>query len=375
MQNPCTLNKKSIPLHKTMNTLVDCCPICQIKKGVMNKLKTTFVSFIVIVFLLGLSLLLISFLIPVNSEDTFLNVIVKLLSAIGLTLIGSGVVSVLFSFRDIREFSIGMTKEVLLDCKFINTFNNEQLETIHSSCHKALHYNNVELDENNWKVISDNCIKSFKEPYCKIWRENIDCRIVEKHIVKDFDIHYELHNPLKNIAGNADISRCFNLLVPEGQKKEDFVILSSMTIIVDGVNFDVKPFVVFYEKKLGNYNTTAIIKSDEIDLTKFKFKNDLIVKIKLTTKVPLSDLSYTNRLRYPTQYFRLDFSCENIKNNFKTSIYPQFFGGFIKKDGFDILIRDNHAFIDCKDNFLLPGSGASIVLNIEKNNSSKKKKK
>ena len=74
-----------------------------------------------------------------------------------------------------------MTKEVLLDCKFINTFNNEQLETIHSSCHKALHYNNVELDENNWKVISDNCIKSFKEPYCKIWRENI-----AKSVLKEF---------------------------------------------------------------------------------------------------------------------------------------------------------------------------------------------
>lgn len=323
-----------------------------------RKLKQLCQSFILIVFLIGFVLLLLSFII--QTHNTVGELLIKLLSALGQTLIGSAVVSILFSFKDVREFSLGLVKDIMLDFDFINSFKKEQLEKIHISCHKALHYSNVNLNQKEWELLSDKCVEVFRTPYYNNWRENIDCKIINKEVVKTFDLHYELINPLRETFGVADVEQRYNLYIPPNCNKSEYVFLQKMEIFVDGKKFDVKPYVQFVESQLGKYNTLACIKSDEINLKSLSFKNNLTLNLVLTTKVQIDDLSYTNRLRYPTLNFRLDFICQDNK----VSINPQFFGGFIQKDGFDMYVKDNHAFIECKDKLMLQGSGASIVLSI-----------
>lgn len=335
-----------------------------------NKLKLICNSFISIIFLVGIVLLLISFLIPNNGNSVLIDLLTKILSALGQTLIGSGVISILFSFRDVRDYSLGLIKDLLVDCRYMDTLKSNQLEKIHDSCHERLHYHDVDLNKKEWGFLSEKCVEVFRVPCCKDWREDIECSIIDNEIVKKFDLKYELINPLKEGIGIADVEQRYNLYIPPNKKKEDCVILKKFIIKIDDKDFDVKPYINYADDNLKRYNTLVCVKSDELNLKQVQFKNHLSVHLVLITKVQMSDPSYTNRLRYPTLNFRIDFTC----NDDRIGMNPQFFGGFIKKDGFDMNVGQNHSFIECKNKLMLPGSGASIVLNINNKKNSKLKK-
>lgn len=326
-----------------------------------NKLKQICYSFITIILLSGIILLFISF--SCEANNTIGKICIKLLSTLGQTLIGSAIVSILFSFKDVRDFSLGLIKDLMLDFNFVNSFKSEQLKKMHMACHTALHYSDIKLNQKEWDLLSEKCVNVFRVPYCSSWKENIDCKTENNEIIKTFELQYELINPLRDSYAQADIEQRYNLFIPPNYKKEEYVSLQKMEILVDNKTFDIKPYIQFVESPLGKYNTLACIRTDEINLKQMQFKERLVVKLCLTTKVQIDDLSYTNRLRYPTFSFRLYFNCQDNKI---ISINPQFFGGFITKDGFEITVRKNYAIIECKDKLMLPGSGASVVLSINK---------
>lgn len=320
---------------------------------------------IFLLILAGLVLLLLSFII----ENPELSICCKLLSALGQTFIGSAVVSYFLSFTDIRNFFFDIIKEIMIKHHFHGIFKTEQLEDMHNSCHQTLHFQDVDKNEKDWQQISQLCIESFRMPYHQFWREEIECSLQEDKIKKIINLHYELCNPRKGVVVSAMIARDFFLDIPNGEDPNNFIKIDYMTIIIDGKKNEPKPNIVFKDVKGHNYNTKASIKSDDIDLYKIQFKNKIEVILRLSTLVSQNDRSYTNRLKYPAKQFHLGFTCrdENVK------MHPNFFGSFVKRNEFELYIGDGHVYVDCKNKHILPGSGACVVLDIEKPSKSKNK--
>ena len=289
----------------------------------------------------------------------------NMFSAIGQTLIGSSVVSFFLTLEDVQTFFLGMVKEIMIDNNYAKIFSPQHLEKMHSTCHQLLHFQNMDVNENDWKDLSSKCIETITSPYYSHWRENIECHLQKTIIEKKFNLDFELINPLVNKYTTANVSRSYFLDIPEGGDKNYYISISSLSIELAGKEKTCHPYVEFSHNDNKVYKTKASIRCEEYNLEEISFKNQLKVKIKLTTRVLKEDKSYTHRLRYSARHYLLNFTCTDNG----VSIYPNFYGGFIQLDDFDRHNGDGHILIECKDRLILSGSGASIVLNInEKNN-------
>lgn len=306
------------------------------------------------------SLLVVGLLLLVLGQFIEFKCIDDLLSALGQTLIGSSVVSFFLTFEDVQTLFMGTVKEIMVDNNNAKIFSKQQLEKMHTSCHDILHFQNMRINENDWKDLSNKCIEAFTSPYYSNWKETIICNLQDSIIEKNFSLDFELVNPLTNGETIANISRSYFLAIPEGMIKENYVQIKSLSIERDDESLVCTPCVEFSQIDTNVYNTKASIRCKEYDLENISFKRKLKVKVEHTTRVSKDDKSYTNRLRYAARQYLLDFTC----NDNRVSLYPNFYGGFISLKDF---VRDNkgngHILIQCNEKFILPGSGASIVLN------------
>ena len=336
-------------------------------KAKTKKLEINVKLVIWLLILAGVVLLLLSFKID-NPEQ---SIYYKLLSALGQTFIGSAVVSYFLSFTEIRNFFFDIIKEIMIEHHFHDVFKTEQLENMHNSCHQTLHFQDVDKNEKDWQQISQRCIESFRMPYHQFWREDVECSLQKDKIKKIINLHYELCNPRKGVVVSAMIARDYFLDIPNGEDPNNYIRIDFMTIIADDKKYELKPDIVFKDAKGHNYNTKATIKSDDIDLYKIQFRDKVEVILRLFTLVSQNDRLYTNRLKYPAKQFHLGFTCrdENVK------MHPNFFGSFVKRNEFELYIGDGHVYVDCKNKHILPGSGACVVLDIEKSSKSKNKPK
>ena len=89
----------------------------------------------------------------------------NMFSAIGQTLIGSSVVSFFLTLEDVQTFFLGMVKEIMIDNNYAKIFSPQHLEKMHSTCHQLLHFQNMDVNENDWKDLSSKCIETITSPY------------------------------------------------------------------------------------------------------------------------------------------------------------------------------------------------------------------
>lgn len=330
----------------------------------MKRIQSSSRLIIILLLLTGLLLLIIS-------QNYGTGCWGNILSAIGQTLIGSSVVSFFLTIEDVQTLFLGIIKDILVDYQITHIFNTHYLEKMHSVCHRILYFHNMNINENDWKYLSDKCLETFTSPYYNNWRENIECRLTNNKIEKNFFLDYELINPMVDGKITANISRNYILDIPISENKNDYIQITSLVIELDGQQITCHPFVEFSQNDNKVYNTKACVKCNEYDLEKISFNNKLKVKMKLTTKVSIEDKSYTHRLRYAARHYLLDFTCADSR----VSIYPNFYGGFIELDDYDRHNVDSHVLVECKDQLILPGSGASIVLNFNEKNKTNKTRK
>lgn len=335
-----------------------------------NNLKRNVASFLLIIFLIGLVLLFTSFFIA-ESSGIWLSGLKKLLSTLGQTLIGSCIVSIIFSIKDIRETLLDLIREIVMHHNYLKNLRNEQVESIHDCCHQILDYSNINLNEKEWNLLRKQSVNVFKIPFCTDWRENIDCKIVDNEICKKIRLSFTLINPIKDGKNVANLVRRLSTYIPPNKNKNEYIKIDSFDLLIDGIKHDVIPKIEFIDENYKNYNVLAKIISDSISLNNVEFENKLEVTMVYNIKQQIDDLSYTNRLRYPTSNFRLDFTC----NDKRVKMTPQFFGAFIEKKQFEIMMGENHSFIECKNNLILQGGGAVIVLCIDNNEKERKNKK
>ena len=77
-------------------------------------------------------------------------------------------------------------------------------------------------------------------------------------------------------------------------------------------------------------------------------------------KVPVDDICYTKRLRYPVKYFHLDYILNEQIKNFRLT--GQLLGTLIDQNDIYIEISDDKKHVCMRThNWLLPKNGAFIV--------------
>lgn len=321
-------------------------------------MKLSIILYILVFFLAGLLLILFSLIYELGSWGTFFT-------AIGQTLIGSSLVSFFLTIEDVQTLFLGIVKQIMVDNNNAKIFSPQHLEKMHSTCHQLLHFQNMNINKSDWEELSNKCINTFTSPYYSNWRENIECKLHQDIIEKTITLDFELINPFINGEISANLSRGYFLNIPDGMIKENFIIIKSLSLEKDGIKIPCTPYVDFSPYDNTVYNTKACIKCKEFDLEHISFNKQVKVKLIYTTKVSKSDKSYTNRLKYATRHYLLNFTC----NDARVSLNSNFFGGFLNLEDFDRQNGNGNILIECKDKLILPGSGASIVLNFNEKNS------
>lgn len=324
-----------------------------------NKLSTSIILALTVFLLLGVVCIAIGYLIP-NNESNLVGIIKGLLTAIGQTFIASSTISLFLSIKSIRDYFLTLLADVMTSNRFIEILSIPQLDLLHDSCHKVI-CQGIDFQDEKMRDVNGKYHAMFKTPFCEEMRENIDCHIEGKYIVKKFRTYYYLKNPNKGTKQTVDIEQKYFLNIPEGAIQTEFFIFNSYNIEIDGKTLFNTPKTLFEENSrsnYNNYNTFVRVVDEQKGNFVVDFIDTLKVEISFTSKIEKNDVSYTKRLRFPTKSFILNFTCadKNIR------MVPQFFGGFVKRE--DITTTNNGNNLTIEYNKLaLPGSGAMVVLN------------
>lgn len=340
-----------------------------------KKLKNKIWFSIIVALLFGILLILISNLMtgPSVNDNKWLAFTQNIISTIGQTLVGSSVVSLLLLSRDVKDFILDYLKRVVTSNDYLIKLKESEIKKLHDCCHGIIDYTDVNLKTKEWNKLSDDCIQVFKVPFCRNRSENIDCTIENDTVIcKTFKLSYTLENPLNSKEAIIDIQPRYQFYKSE-IKNEDCLTLLKFNLKVDDKNIQLNPKVSLDDLTHQQYSILGVINStnDLYDLKQIYFFNKLEVDMEIKTRVPITDLSYINRLRYPTLNFRIDFTC----NDDRIQMNPYFFGAFIPTNDVKVVKGDKHSFIECNDRLILPDCGASIVFNIINNNKKKESNK
>lgn len=110
-----------------------------------------------------------------------------------------------------------------------------------------------------------------------------------------------------------------------------------------------------------NMECRCIGDNDNQDLF-FEFRDRISVKIEYEVTVPITDVTYTKRLRYPVKYFNLDYSLEKDTLSGYTVI-GQIIGTLLdQEDVSDNLSDEDRRVFLRTHSWLLPKNGAVIVM-------------
>lgn len=110
-------------------------------------------------FIVGLLLLVLDHFIEFKYID-------NLLSTVGQTLIGSSVVSFFLTLEDVQNLFLGTVKKIMVENNNIQIFSKQQIEIMHTSCHDILHFQNMQINKNDWKNLSNKCnIRQFPDSW------------------------------------------------------------------------------------------------------------------------------------------------------------------------------------------------------------------
>lgn len=89
------------------------------------------------------------------------------------------------------------------------------------------------------------------------------------------------------------------------------------------------------------------------------FRDKIKMKLQYEVVVPISDISYTKRLRYPAKYFHLDYT---LADDVDFTVVGQLMGTLMDQPDISIDVSENKKCIKMRThNWLLPKNGAVIV--------------
>ncbi len=331
--------------------------------------------------------------------------------AIGSAIIAGAIVARVIDIpRRLSEY-----KESFIDAlssnKYLNTLDEDRLTEQRQQITQLLHKKDVPNMPKGLIKLDEEICKLLKSPFYHHYEQIIRCSYANsldgtnsterKYIKKECSVKYLIYNPYarKNPIA-VDLGMGSFIQLEDGEEPNDFFRLKKFSIRIDDTKEPYDMFRLFNdgEIKLGvckrpkskegynrkiffdHHNKESFRENDikissilnnpeyyplveDIDKSEdhlyFVFADKIEVELKWTVLVPVSDLMFTKRLRYPVKYFTLDYFFEDTQ----TQLNGRLIGTLIDDSKISTTISDNgqHICIRTYD-WLLPKNGAVIVM-------------
>jgi len=264
--------------------------------------------------------------------------------------------------------------DALSSNRYIKKLDENRLTQLRKDITSQLHKKDVPFMAKGLIDIDEAICDLLRKPYYSRYRHSIICSNIADnpdYIKKEHSVEYKLINPYgSNKTAKTFIS--FNTLIMMENSVDETEYTNSLNLkvfcstdnleeidITDEIEFiisDLDNEIEFYNKKIVVQAKHKKL-SNIIDGYRIDFNDNLRVRMYYTIIINKNDVCFTERLRYPTKNFRLDYSHKdpNVK------LHGQIFGTGIKQSDISIKYNDkNNLSLETYD-WLLPENGVIVV--------------
>lgn len=370
---------------------------------------------------LSIALIIISLLKPICENC----VIWPILQSLSISVLAGVVLSKLIDIPKQLQDITKLISTSLTSYEYLYGLDRLALSTLRNKVTHALYTKNTPNMPRGLIMLDQKICELLEDPYYKLYRETIEChnkglfsdiclsdkteRTISSDlfIAKDVMLEYTIKSPYDTSRPiKADIGINNHLFLPEGCNIDGIFRIEEFLVSIDGnVYKNIMPYIrVMYDKR----NATNTVKPDEIsyntglhlhtvdnkclskdiyndqkeyseieyvDITNEEnfishidvlFTDEISVKLKYRQLLPEADKHFTKRLKYSTESYRIDYSCD--EHNIQ--LFGQLFGPMIDQSHISIQLSDDKKRLSMESfDWLLPGSGSFIVMgNKLKNN-------
>lgn len=301
----------------------------------------------------------------INSE-----VFLKLLEGICISIIAGALFSIIFDIpARLKEYQNTIVDAITSE-SYLKRLDKQRLSRLREEVTNQLHTKGtvhkiqglIEIDQQICNLLTD-C-------YYEWYRQSVICNKITfgedstNYIQKENTITYKLVNPYGlNSPAIDNLKHSQWIMVEADKESKNYITDPEIYISIDGDkekridNVEWK-FNSHLDKNQEYYNQKGNIYQDEIEGVSIEFKDYIIVREHYKVTVPIKDICFSKRLRYPALNFILNYT-HNVEN---TRLHGQIFGSNIKQTNVNCTyMSDNSIILESLD-ILLPENGAIVVV-------------
>lgn len=379
-------------------------------------------------YIIALSILLI--IISISKPIFADCIIWPILQSLSISVLAGVVLSKLIDIPKQLQDITKLISTSLTSYEYLYGLDRLSLGTLRNKVTHALYTKNTPNMPRGLIMLDQKICELLEDPYYKIYRETIECHntglfsdicLSDKSnivtdtdtigpnlfIAKDVTLEYTIKSPYDaSHLIKADIGINNHMFLPEGCNIDGIFRIEEFLVSIDGNAYkNIMPYIkVTYDKRNAkntvkpdeiSYNTglhlhtidnkclSKDIYNDQKEYSKIEyaditneenfvshidvlFMDEISVKLKYRQLLPEADKHFTKRLKYSTESYRIDYSCD--ENNIQ--LFGQLFGPMIDQSHISVQLSDDRKKLSMESfSWLLPGSGSFVVMgNKLKNN-------
>ena len=355
--------------HECPHDKKDCLNKKNKKQEKKDAFKRNSVWLIIAIAILGLFISTIGLANPAWTvdSDTFL----KLLEGISVSLIAGALFSIVFDIpKRLKDYQDAIVEAVTSET-YLKRMDNAKLTKLRKEVTTQLHTKGIVHKIQGLIEIDQQICNLLTGCYYEWFRQSIISNKVtvgigndnQNYIEKENTITYKLVNPYgKNRKAQETLKHIQWIMVESEKKSEDYISNPELYISIDGgkekkyesAKWKFNPL----DKKQEYYNQKGQLYNGETEGIIIEFDDNIIVKEYFKVIVPIKDICFSKRLRYPALNFILNYT-HNVDN---TKLYGQIFGSNIKQTNVNCTyMADNSIILESLD-ILLPENGAIVII-------------
>lgn len=297
-----------------------------------------------------------------NEKKALIQSIVTVLNSVFSIIIGIGISTLVLDFFSYIKYTRERIKEIMLDKAYIETLSDKEKKSIIETCEKSLYFKKGDLLDNSlYTNIKELIVPLIEENYYKQYKVHVDCYIDEKKKIITKKVHKIMDIECIEESEKFELPFSTYLTGIPGIEKEQLYQLKECTFNGKDYTEEIKKHIVSSETM--NYNQTEDIKFSlnyEFEIRKGLNR----IEIRVETKVPLSDNTYSHTITIPCKRYSANFSVHN--DNYTVLGFAFAFDDEKHKDNTEkIIYRDKYD--DCYkirfENWTLPGDGVVFLVN------------
>jgi hypothetical protein len=298
--------------------------------------------------------------------------IYNLLMGIIISIIAASIAALIIDFpARLREYQ-KLIIDAITDYSYLSSLNEAELTTLRKATTRQLHAKDIPNIPVELIEIDHLVCDLMKKQYYKKYRHTIICDETDngQFVKKKNTIYYELINPY---GGEKDLAEVFthSFFVKCGNDADlkKYLNFQKMRITIDNKHVQDYAEKLDYkaerqDKQLEFYDTKIelVNKDTEEKNIEIRFYHSLKCEFYYEVLVPVDDICFTARLKYPASDYRLDYSY-NSKN---VKLHGQLFGTEITQSNIRTIYEQDNSMSLEAFGWMLPQNGA-IVVAVKKN--------